>query len=116
MDFEKLTSKSKEVIEDVINLAVREKHQYISPLHLLKVLLDEQLIADLILKSGGSLGSVRIGQNIQSRGSIGSKPDVAGIYSGHDGSRKACGKIRGQFRNRRADLSGSGHDGWYAGL
>ncbi len=59
MDFEKLTSKSKEVIEDVINLAVREKHQYISPLHLLKVLLDEQLIADLILKSGGSLGSVR---------------------------------------------------------
>ena len=40
MDFEKLTAKSKEVIEAVVNLAAANKNQYITPLHLLKVLLD----------------------------------------------------------------------------
>ena len=34
MDFEKLTNKSKELMQDVINCAVASKHQYISPLHL----------------------------------------------------------------------------------
>lgn len=59
MDFEKLTSKSKELIQEVINLAVKEKHQYISPEHILKALLNEQQIMDLILKSGGSLSGIR---------------------------------------------------------
>ena len=40
MDFEKLTNKSKEVIETVIKLATANKNQYITPLHLLKVLLN----------------------------------------------------------------------------
>ena len=40
MDFEKLTYKSKDVIEAVVNLAAANKNQYITPLHLLKVLLD----------------------------------------------------------------------------
>ena len=55
MDFEKLTSKSKELLQDVINLAAKEHHQYITPLHLLKALLDEpkSLISELIIKSGG---------------------------------------------------------------
>ena len=44
MDFEKLTSKSKELIQDVINLAAKEKHQYISPEHLLKSLLEDCLL------------------------------------------------------------------------
>lgn len=48
MDFEKLTSKSKELIQDVINLAAKEKHQYISPEHLLKSLLEDRQIIDLI--------------------------------------------------------------------
>ena len=59
MDFEKLTSKSKELIQDVINLAAKEKHQYISPEHLLKSLLEDRQIIDLILKSGGSLSQIR---------------------------------------------------------
>ena len=59
MDFEKLTSKSKELIQNVINLAAKEKHQYISPEHLLKVLLEDQQIIDLILKSGGSVSQIR---------------------------------------------------------
>ncbi len=61
MDFEKLTTKSKEVLEDVIKLAATSKNQYITPLHLLKVLLDDRdgLIMDLVLKSGGSMGEIR---------------------------------------------------------
>ena len=61
MDFEKLTNKSKEVIEAVVNLASANKNQYITPLHLLKVLLDGkyELVLDLIVKSGGSITQIR---------------------------------------------------------
>ncbi len=61
MNFEKLTSKSKELIQDVINLAAANQNQYITPLHLLKALLDnpQDMISGLILKSGGSLTQVR---------------------------------------------------------
>lgn len=61
MDFEKLTSKSKEVIEAVVNLAAANKNQYITPLHLLKVLLDgkNDVILGLILKAGGSITQIR---------------------------------------------------------
>ena len=59
MDFEKLTSKSKELIQDVINLAAKEKHQYISPEHLLKVLLEDKQIDELIRKAGGSPERIR---------------------------------------------------------
>ena len=61
MDFEKLTNKSKELMQDVINFAVASKHQYISTLHLLKELLDlkDGPILDLILKSGGSMMQLR---------------------------------------------------------
>lgn len=62
MDFEKLTSKSKDLIQDAINLAASHKNQYITPLHLLKALLDDkqnELIVNLILKSGGSLTQIR---------------------------------------------------------
>ena len=31
MDFEKLTAKSKELVQDVVNQAVKEHHQYITP-------------------------------------------------------------------------------------
>ena len=61
MDFEKLTAKSKEIIEQVIKLAAAHKNQYITPLHLLKVLLDDSndVVMNLILKSGGSLNQIR---------------------------------------------------------
>lgn len=61
MDFEKLTAKSKDIIEQVIKLAAAHKNQYITPLHLLKVLLDEKdgTIMNLILKSGGNTTTIR---------------------------------------------------------
>ena len=61
MDFEKLTSRSKELMQDVINLAASNKNQYITPLHMLKVLLDskDEAILSLILKSGGSISQLR---------------------------------------------------------
>lgn len=61
MDFEKLTSKSKTLIQDVINMAIKARQQYITPEHLLKGLIDvkDSLIMDLVLKSGGSMQSIR---------------------------------------------------------
>ncbi len=61
MDFEKLTSKSKTLIQDVINFAASQKHQQITPEHLLKCLLDEKsgMIADLLTKSGSNVVELR---------------------------------------------------------
>ena len=61
MDFEKLTSRSKEVIEAVVKLATANRNQYITPLHLLKVLTEGKyiLITDLIEKSGGDLKTLK---------------------------------------------------------
>ena len=61
MDFEKLTSKSKEIIEAVVNLAAANKNQYITPLHLLKILLNGKydIVLDLISKSGGDITKIR---------------------------------------------------------
>ena len=61
MDFEKLTNKSKELVQDVVNLASRKKHQYIAPEHLLKVLLDDKdgLISGLLENAGGNVADIR---------------------------------------------------------
>ena len=61
MDFEKLTNKSKELVQDVVNLASRRKHQYIAPEHLLKVLLDDKdgLIIGLLENAGGNVADIR---------------------------------------------------------
>lgn len=61
MDFEKLTNKSKELVQDVVNLASRKKHQYIAPEHLLKVLLDDKdgLITGLLENASGNVADIR---------------------------------------------------------
>ncbi len=61
MDFEKLTNKSKELVQDVVNLASRKKHQYIAPEHLLKVLLGDKdgLITGLLENAGGNVADIR---------------------------------------------------------
>ena len=61
MDFEKLTSKSKEIIESVVNLAAANKNQYITPLHLLKILLNGKydIVLDLISRAGGDITKIR---------------------------------------------------------
>lgn len=76
MDFEKLTTRSQELLQDVIKLAAARKNQYITPLHLLKVLLDSStdLIPDLLLKSGGSLTQIRD----KTEAAFAKLPEVAG--------------------------------------
>ncbi len=76
MDFEKLTAKSKEIIETVIKLATARKNQYISPLHLLQALLDDKngLIDGLISQAGGKLEEVRA----QTSAALDKLPQVAG--------------------------------------
>ncbi len=61
MDFEKLTNKSKSLVQDVVNLASQKKHQYIAPEHILKTLLDDKdtVIAELLEKSGGNVDNIR---------------------------------------------------------
>ena len=54
MDFEKLTNRSKELFQDVVNLAAKEKHQFISPEHLLSVMLNSKnsTLKELLQKAG----------------------------------------------------------------
>lgn len=61
MDFEKLTNKSKDIIEKTVNMSVAAKNQYVTPLHLLKALLNDKnsTIEDLIAKSGGNIGLIK---------------------------------------------------------
>ncbi len=56
MDFENYTDRSKGFIQSAQGLALREGHQSFSPLHILKVLLDDEqgLAAGLIGKAGGN--------------------------------------------------------------
>ena len=60
MDFEKLTNKSKELIQDVVNNAAREKHQFISTEHLLDALLKlkDSQINELLLQSGCNIAQL----------------------------------------------------------
>jgi ATP-dependent Clp protease ATP-binding subunit ClpB len=55
MNFEKLTERARGFVQSAQSLAVREGHQQFTPLHLLKVLLDDEqgLSSGLIDKSGG---------------------------------------------------------------
>ncbi|MBB4197383.1 ATP-dependent chaperone ClpB [Rhodoblastus sphagnicola] len=55
MNFEKFTERARGFVQSAQSLAVREGHQQFSPLHMLKVLLDDEqgLSAGLIDRSGG---------------------------------------------------------------
>ena len=55
MNIEKLTERARGFVQSAQSLAIREGHQQFTPLHLLKVLLDDEqgLSAGLIDKSGG---------------------------------------------------------------
>lgn len=61
MDFDKLTNKSKELVQDVVNLAAREKHQFISPEHLLSVMLNskDKTIDELLTASGANVEALK---------------------------------------------------------
>ncbi|HEX2529342.1 MAG TPA: Clp protease N-terminal domain-containing protein, partial [Geminicoccus sp.] len=55
MDFEKYTDRAKGFVQSAQALALREGHQRLLPIHLLKVLLDDEegLAANLIRSAGG---------------------------------------------------------------
>jgi len=57
MNMEKFTVKSQEVIKNSVDLAIKEGHQFVTPLHLLAAMLDlsEPVIENLITESGGNL-------------------------------------------------------------
>lgn len=76
MDFEKLTDKSKDIIEKTVNMAVAAKNQFVTPLHLLKALLSAKnpIINDLITKAGGSVTQIKDAVEAE----IANLPQVAG--------------------------------------
>ncbi|MGB7204094.1 MAG: Clp protease N-terminal domain-containing protein, partial [Anderseniella sp.] len=52
MDFEKYTERAQGFVQAAQNLALRENHQQFSPLHILKVLLDDdQGLASGLIKT-----------------------------------------------------------------
>ncbi len=63
MDIEKFTERARGFIQSAQGLALRSNHQYFTPEHLLKVLIDDEegLAARLIQAAGGNAGQVRSG-------------------------------------------------------
>lgn len=60
MNFDKLSAKSKSLVQEIINYASKRKNQYIASEHVLKVMLDDGGVAsDLIVKSGGNLSNIK---------------------------------------------------------
>lgn len=62
MDIEKLTDRSKGFLQSAQNLAARLGNQYLAPVHLLRVMLDDSqgLAAQLITQTGADMGSVSV--------------------------------------------------------
>src|SRR5581483_7847703 len=60
MNIEKYTERARGFIQSAQSLAMRDGHQQFSPLHLLKVLLDDQegLAGGLIDRAGGNLPAI----------------------------------------------------------
>ncbi len=80
MDIEKFTERARGFIQSAQSLALRSNHQTIGPLHLLKVLIDDEegLAAPLIAASGGRPDLVR--QEVESE--LGKVPRVEGSGAG----------------------------------
>ena len=80
MDFEKFTDRSKGFIQSAQTLALNEGHQQLTPVHLLKVLLDddEGLAANLIRSAGGDPAQARLATEAELR----KVPKVSGAGDG----------------------------------
>jgi ATP-dependent Clp protease ATP-binding subunit ClpB len=80
MNIEKYTERSRGFIQSAQSLAVREGHQQFSPLHILKVLLDdpEGLAAGLIDRSGGNSRAILHA----TEGALAKMPKVSGAGAG----------------------------------
>ncbi|WP_445680471.1 ATP-dependent chaperone ClpB [Radicibacter daui] len=80
MDFEKFTDRSKGFIQSAQTLALNEGHQQLTPVHLLKVLLDDEegLAASLIRSAGGDPAQARLATEAELR----KVPKVSGAGDG----------------------------------
>ncbi len=80
MNLEKYTDRAKGFVQSAQNLALREGHQQFTPLHLLKVLLDDDqgMAAGLIGSAGGD---VRLAK-AELEGALGKLPKVEGAGAG----------------------------------
>ncbi|MGE3708332.1 MAG: Clp protease N-terminal domain-containing protein, partial [Hyphomicrobiaceae bacterium] len=58
MEFDRYTDRAKGFVQAAQNLALREGHQQLTPEHVLKVLLDDEvgMAAGLIARAGGQSG------------------------------------------------------------
>ena len=65
MDIERLTDRAKGFLQSAQNLAAREGNPYLTPAHLLKVLLDDKqgLATQLLVGAGANVGQVTAGVN-----------------------------------------------------
>jgi len=80
MDFEKLTEKSKSLLQQAQTLAMRSDHQSLEPEHLLKVMLDDEdaITARLVQSCGGDAG--RLKKEVE--GALAKLPSVSGPGAG----------------------------------
>ncbi|HRD77849.1 MAG TPA: ATP-dependent chaperone ClpB [Hyphomicrobiaceae bacterium] len=80
MNFEIYTDRAKGFVQAAQNLATREGHQQITPLHLLKVLLDdpEGLAASLVQRAGGNAEQAKA----QTERALAKRPTVSGSGAG----------------------------------
>jgi ATP-dependent Clp protease ATP-binding subunit ClpB len=80
MDFEKYTERSRGFVQSAQTLALRSGHQQLTPLHLLKVLLDDRegLAANLIRAAGGDPARALKGCEAE----LGKLPSVEGSGAG----------------------------------
>ena len=76
MNMEKFTERARGFVQAAQTIALRDGHQRLTPEHLLKALLDDEqgLVANLITKSGGDVGTVRASNDM----AIGKLPKVSG--------------------------------------
>src|ERR1700747_3458824 len=80
MDIEKFTERARGFIQAAQSLATREHHQQIAPLHLLKVLMDdEEGLASRLIQAGGGRPDV-VRQEIES--ALAKIPKVEGSGAG----------------------------------
>ncbi len=79
MDFEKYTDRSKSFIQSAQTLALRRDHQRLTPVHLLKVLLDDKDAATLIASSGGNVKKLLSSVDME----LEKMPRVQGSGAGH---------------------------------
>lgn len=74
MNFDKFTNKSKSLFQDMVSYASKEKHQYITSEHVLKSLLEDDTIVDLLTKAGGNISAI----NQELKISVAKMPQVTG--------------------------------------